>query len=149
MGVNDSDGPIRLREFLPYKIVLLADRVARQTSAVVKRHGDLNLSEWRVVAAIADQPGLTANDVVAITPMDKGVVSRAVKSLIDRKYARREASDADGRIAHLYLTHRGAKHYAAIAADIRAVADKISVSLDENQRRAMDQSIDRLLAATK
>ena len=35
------------------------------------------------------------------------------------------------------------------AADIRAVADKISASLDENQRRAMNHSIDRLLAATR
>ena len=147
MGVNDSDGPIRLREFLPYKIVLLADRVARQTSAVVKRHGDLNLSEWRVLAAIADQPGLTANDVVAITPMDKGVVSRAVKSLIDRKYARREASDADGRIAHLYLTHRGQKHYAAIAADIRIIESDILATLSPAERANLVGAIGRLLDA--
>jgi len=73
------------------------------------------------MAAVAERPGRTANEVVAITPMDKGIVSRAVKALLDKGMLARKASNEDGRLGHLFLTARGEKKYAALAADIRGI----------------------------
>lgn len=120
---------IRLDSFLPYQITLLADRVARQTAAVARRHDGLNLSHWRVLAAVAEAPGRTANEVVAVTPMDKGIVSRAVKSLIDLGLISRKASQADGRVAHLHLTAKGLRQYESMAAEIRTVDERLRSAL--------------------
>lgn len=149
MGVKSNDGIIHLDQFLPYKVILLADRLSRRIAALVKDHGDLTLSEWRVIAAVADRPGRTANEVVAITPMDKGVVSRSAKALIDRELVRREASDADGRIAHLYLTSSGQAQYDAIAARILALEAQFSGMLTDEERKILRDALDRLLDATQ
>ena len=146
MAVND-DEVIRLGNFLPYQVVLLADRIGKRIAAVLKSHDDMNLSHWRVLAAVAEVPGRTANEVVAVTPMDKGIVSRAVKSLIGEGLLERRASDSDGRLGHLHLTTSGEKLYRAIAADIRAVEKQMRASLPPGQWADMQSALSRLLAA--
>ncbi|MBB3764099.1 MarR family winged helix-turn-helix transcriptional regulator [Sphingomicrobium lutaoense] len=145
MGVNSSGEVIRLDGFLPYKLILLADRLSRRITSIAREEGDLTLSEWRVMAAVADRPGRTANEVVAITPMDKGVVSRSVRTLIDRGLLRREASDADGRLAHLYLTDAGGSAYEAVASKILLVDRQVREALPEEGYGAIEKGLDEML----
>lgn len=146
MAVN-ADEIIRLGDFMPYQVVLLADRIGKRIAAVLKSHDEMNLSHWRVLAAVAEVPGRTANEVVAVTPMDKGIVSRAVKSLIGDGLLERRASDSDGRLGHLHLTSSGEKTYRAIAADIRAVEAEMRDALPQGEWRATQTAFDTLLAA--
>lgn len=97
---------LQLATYWPYQITVLADRIARRTTRVVKGFG-LNLSQWRVLAAIAEVPGRTSAEVVSITPMDKGIVSRATKALLEQGLVVRRASQSDGRVSHLHLTEAG------------------------------------------
>ena len=113
--------PIRLDAYWPYQVTVLADRIARLTSAIVKREAGLNLSQSRVLAAIAEVPGRTAVDVVTVTPMDKGIVSRATKALLEAGLVIRRASQADGRVSHLYLTGKGKDVYAHLREAVEAV----------------------------
>lgn len=117
-----SGGVLPLEQFWPYQVTVLADRIARRTSRIVKERG-LNLSQWRVLAAIAAVPGRTSVDVVTVTPMDKGIVSRATKALLEMGYIRREASQSDGRLSHLHLTDDGAALYAEVLPDIQVMAE--------------------------
>lgn len=137
MNVKPAIDVIQLEAFLPYQISLLADRIARQTAAIAKAHDGLNLSHWRVLAAVAEAPGRTANEVVAVTPMDKGIVSRAVKSLIDMNLLSRKASREDGRVGHLHLTAKGMRRYAAIAADVRGVEKRLRATLTDDEWSAL------------
>ena len=144
MRVNEDD-VIELENFLPYQVILLADRVSRHSAAIVKRFRDMNLSQWRVLAAVAEAQGRTANEVVAVTPMDKGLVSRAVKSLIERRLIERRASDSDGRVGHLYLTRRGARTYREIAREIRDMESEMLGALDPDEADTLQGSLSRLL----
>ncbi len=101
-----------------YKVTVLADLVARRVAAEVQKTSGLNLSQWRVLAAVADRPGRTSTEVVEITPMDKPIVSRAVQVLVDRKLLRREASQEDGRRSFLHLTEEGEATYKAIVSSL-------------------------------
>ncbi len=112
---------IRLDDYWPYQVTVLADRISRRTAAIVKREAGLNLSQWRVLAAIAECPGRTAADVVMMTPMDKGIVSRATKALLSGGYLVREASQQDGRVSHLFLTRAGADLYASLKPSVEGV----------------------------
>lgn len=146
-GPGVVDDVIHLDDFLPYQLILAADRVSRMSAAVVKRHEGLNLSHWRVLAAVAEAPGRTANEVVAVTPMDKGIVSRSVKTLIGEGLVERRASDSDGRLGHLYLTAKGRGAYDLIARDIRAMAAGMLGSLEAGEAEALQQGLKRLLQA--
>ena len=121
-----------LDTYWPDLITVLADRIARRTSALVKVEG-LNLSQWRVLAAIADVPGRSAADVVGITPMDKGIVSRATKSLLDRSLIRREVSTTDGRIGHLFLSDAGMQLYQRLRPQVSDILHITSLSTEEQQ----------------
>ena len=131
---NHHIAVLDLERYWPYHVTVLADRIARRTSNIVKQH-KLNLSQWRVLAAVAESPGRTSKEVVRITPMDKGIVSRATKALLKLGLIRREASQHDGRISHLHMTPLGDKLYAEIMPKVRAAIQPADQHFN-NQERA-------------
>jgi DNA-binding MarR family transcriptional regulator len=137
---------IRLGSYWPYQLTVLADRISRHTAAIVKRHGQLNLSQWRVIAAIAEQPGRTAAEVVAVTPMDKGIVSRATKALLAAGLVRREASQGDGRLSHLFLTEQGEILYQDLVPRIEAVSLQAHSALTSDEQRMFASLLGRVVS---
>lgn len=110
-----SSTRIGLDNFWAYQVVVLADHVSRYTLDIVRSESDLNQSQWRVLAAIADKPGRSAAEVTAVTPMDKTIVSRAVASLIKDGLIKRTPSAEDKRVGALEMTESGSAHYARIS----------------------------------
>lgn len=118
---KDEPPPIELSTFWPYQVVVLADQISRRTASIAKARAELNLSQWRVLAAIAEKSGRSAAQVTALTPMDKTIVSRAVNSLIDQGYVRRKIDALDKRKSQLHATAKGARVYVKIAQDLRTI----------------------------
>lgn len=110
--------PIRLDDFWGYQVVVLADRVSRYTLDIVKTEANLNQSQWRVLAAIADKPGRSSAEVTAVTPMDKTLVSRAVATLLESGLIKRTPSQSDKRSAALEMTNLGKHRYKLISAKL-------------------------------
>lgn len=138
---------LALDESWIYKVSVLADRVARRVGAVVQQASGLNLSQWRVLAAVADKPGRTSAEVVRITPMDKAIVSRAVRVLIDEGLLRREASQNDGRRSYLRLTDNGWTVYERIVLALTASGVAGSSRMSDNKRVDFNAELDRLISA--
>ena len=106
---------ITLDDFWPYQAVVLADQISRYTLSVVRAEAGLNLSQWRVLAAVAEEPGRTAAQVTTITPMDKTIVSRAVSSLITLGLISKTSDTSDKRRSSLSTTPTGQKIYVKVA----------------------------------
>jgi len=136
--------PIRLNEYWPYQVTVLADRIARLTGAIVKREAGLNLSQWRVLVAIAEVPGRTAAEVVTVTPMDKGIVSRATKALLEAGLLVRRASQADGRVSHLYLTEKGKSVYESLREAVEVVPLAANRMMNSGEQEAFCRHVRRL-----
>ncbi len=145
--MSNKVNTIALDEFLPYLVARLSDKVTKRTAAIAKNVDGLNLSHWRVLAAVAEAPGRTAQDVVAMTPMDKGIVSRAVKTLLNEKLLVRKASQTDGRIGHLHLTAKGERVYAQLAGDIREVEALMLSALDDDEAATLKRLTKKLMGA--
>lgn len=118
--MKESKPHIDLAHFWPYQTVVLADQISRYTLDVVRAEADLNQSQWRVLAAIADKPGRTAAEVTNVTPMDKTIVSRAVNSLIASGLIKKIPSKDDKRRASLEMTKLGRGRYKIIAKKLNA-----------------------------
>lgn len=140
---------LELETYWPYQLTVLADRISRHSAAVVRQHAGLNLSQWRVMAAVAERPGRTAAEVVAITPMDKGIVSRATKALLTAGLMVREASQGDGRISHLHLTEQGEQVYRALVPHIEAVSHQAHAALSVAERQVFANCLSRLSGAVE
>jgi len=124
---NAASSPIRLEEFWAYQVVVLADQISRHTLEVVRSEANLNQSQWRVLAAVADKPGRSSAEVTAVTPMDKTIVSRAVASLIKSGLIKRTPSQEDKRISALEMTPLGAERYALISKKLAATLTMPSI----------------------
>lgn len=135
---------LQLDTYWPYQIIVLADRLSRRTGTIVKQHG-LNLSQWRVLAAIAEAPGRTSVEVVSITPMDKGIVSRATKGLLEQGLIYRTASQSDGRVSHLHLTEAGVDLYGVLFPQVEAILTQASAHLSAQEQAHLSESLHRLL----
>jgi len=109
---------IELENFWPYQAVVLADQISRHTLSIVKAEAGLNLSQWRVLAAVAEKPGRTARDVTDFTPMDKTIVSRAVSSLIKMGLIKKTPDKRDKRQLFLVATPKGRDIYENVAAQL-------------------------------
>ena len=121
-ALREARGPyLELSSFMPYRLNQLAHLVSRGIANIYEdRHG-LTAAQWRVMAAVAETPGITAQKVVEMTPMDKVTVSRAVAALCEMELLQRTASKTDGRVALLSLTTDGINIYQQI---------RISLSLE-------------------
>lgn len=102
---------ISLHEFWPYQAVVLANEIGRYTLSVVKQEAQLNLSQWRVLAAIGEKSGRTAAEVTSLTPMDKTIVSRAVNALLQDGYIQKTQDMQDKRRLSLSTTQKGEEVY--------------------------------------
>ena len=131
MDTNDLSH-IDLDNFWPYHAVVLADLISRHTQRIAKAEAGLNISQWRVLAAVADKPGRTAADVTNITPMDKTIVSRAVKSLIDAGLIKKTPTKTDKRRLSLETTRTGQKAYVTIAKRLNETMTTSLLDLDDS-----------------
>ncbi|MEM9300888.1 MAG: MarR family winged helix-turn-helix transcriptional regulator [Pseudomonadota bacterium] len=151
--MNDSastgEPALDLERFLPYRLSLLAHLVGKGISEAYRTKHGLSTAQWRVLAAVAEHPGITAQRVVAMTPMDKVMVSRAVAALSDQGLVERRASTADGRKSLLGLTGSGRRIYRAIAPRARAYAEALQEELSEAERAQLEVLTGRLIDAAR
>ena len=143
---NDHKNAIKMLEFWPYKAVFLADQISKFTLSLARETANLNLTQWRVLAAIAEKPSITAAHVTRITPMDKTLVSRAVQSLISSKLIRKLPDEDDKRRICLHTTRKGYDVYSGIASKLTAAltpGKELDVSAEE-LLRLLDEFIARL-----
>lgn len=123
---------MKLDEYWPYQAAVLADLISKHTTSVLKRHGELNLSQWRVLAAVSEKEGRTSADIVKVTPMDKGIVSRATATLVECGVLKKVSDKNDKRRSQLYTTKAGRKAYQSIRYDLMTETDDIAVSTKLN-----------------
>ena len=106
---------IALEDFLPYRISRVAERTSRSLAQVYAARFAISVPQWRVLATLAERPGLTASAVTGLTNLDKVKVSRAVAELQSRGLVLRQRSRADRRAAELRLSAAGERLFARIA----------------------------------
>jgi DNA-binding MarR family transcriptional regulator len=105
---------LHLEKFLPYRLSVLSNTVSSAISAAYFMNFGLTIPEWRVMAVLAANSGLSAAEVTARTAMDKVAVSRAVAALQSAGRLHRTTAPADRRRTHLALTRAGMRVYAQV-----------------------------------
>jgi DNA-binding MarR family transcriptional regulator len=139
-----SDAPLVLENFLPYRLSVLSNRLSAAIAESYSRRFGLSIPEWRVMAVLALNPGLSAAEVADRTAMDKVAVSRAVSRLLTTGRARRETAAGDRRRSVLELTADGKRIYRRIAPALRRYETELLANLDPRERRLLGELLQRL-----
>ena len=106
---------LRLDNFIPYRLSFTSNLVSDAISSAYEALFGLKIPEWRLIAVIAENAGVTQQEIGARTRMEKITVSRAAIALADRGLIERAPSTADRRARSLRLTAQGRKLYASVA----------------------------------
>lgn len=144
-----SEAPhgLMLERFLPYRLSILSNRVSRAIARRYAKTFNLTIPEWRVVAVLAQRPGMTAKETAEATEMDKVAVSRAVARLVRARRVAALADAGDGRRQLLRLTAQGEALHARIAPIALASEQRLLEHLSARERSQLDALLDRLLEA--
>ncbi|CZF82745.1 Transcriptional regulator, MarR family [Grimontia indica] len=106
---------LMLNQFLPYRMVNLADGISNACSKIYREEFDVSIPEWRILARLAEHEKLNAKDIGDLTFMDKSRVSRAVKLLEEKGLLLKVKDSTDNRASFLSLSESGRDLYAKIA----------------------------------
>lgn len=137
---------LELPRFLPYRLSVLSNLVSNAIAAGYSQRFGLGIPEWRVMAVLAIEPGLSAADVAGRTAMDKVAVSRAVAALLRAGRLERVRSPRDRRRSELCLSASGRRVYEDIVPVALDYEARLVGALDADDRAALDRIWSRLFA---
>lgn len=139
-----DEAPLKLEDFLPYRLNVLASLVSQALSRIyVERYG-LGVPEWRVLVTLGEFGVMTGKAVGAHSQMHKTKVSRAVAELEKRKLVGRRANRADLRESFLSLTAAGRTIYQELAPGALEFARRLAEVVDPMDRDAFERAVRRL-----
>jgi DNA-binding MarR family transcriptional regulator len=143
-GHDPEAAPLKLEEFLPYQLNVVASLVSQALSRIyVDRYG-IDVPEWRILVTLGQFETMTAKAVGAHSHMHKTKVSRAVGELERRKLLVRRENRADRREAFLTLTPAGCAIYNDLAPGALDFARRLFETVDPADRAAFERAVARL-----
>ena len=80
-----DDAPLKLEEFLPYRLNVVASLVSQALSRIYAERYGIGVPEWRVLVTLGQYGMMTGKAIGAHSHMHKTKVSRAVALLEKRK----------------------------------------------------------------
>ena len=135
-----------LDRFMPYRLSVLTNRVSSAIARHYSERFNLSIPEWRVIAVLGQNPGLSAREVAERTAMDKVQVSRAVASLLAAKRLTKAAHVSDGRVAHLSLSAKGRAIYEEVVPLALGLEKRLLSVLTVKEREMLGQLLTKLSA---
>src|SRR3982074_1056263 len=141
---SGETAPLKLEEFLPYRLNVLANLVSQALSRIyVERYG-LGVPEWRVLVTLGQFGVMTGKAIGAHSHMHKTKVSRAVDELEKRKLIGRRANRADLRESFLSLSAAGRAIYEDLAPGALEFTRRLAEVIDPADRPAFERAMQRL-----
>jgi DNA-binding MarR family transcriptional regulator len=132
----------QLSSFLTYQISRVHQKLNVQATRILHDSVGLTLSQWRVIAFIGGAGEVTASELVKYTAMDKGLVSRNAKSLIESGLVSSSSNENDSRVHVLSLTEKGQEIFDIALPRMRRrqakLAENISAEDIATFRRVLD-----------
>src|SRR5882724_3551903 len=110
-----DNAPLKLEQFLPYRLNVVASLVSQALSRIYADRYSIGVPEWRVMVTLGQYGMMTGKTIGAHSHMHKTKVSRAVALLEKRKLLTRRPNRDDLREAFLALTPAGRAMYDDLA----------------------------------
>lgn len=135
---------IDLQRFLPYRIHLLATKIASPPTVSLEDGTLIRTRDWRVIVCLGAFGPLTNREIGNVVGMDAASITRAVQHLVDSGLVVTQVSRVDRRKQLISLTPKGALAHDSIAPHRKAASDKIESALTPKERELFYVLLDKL-----
>ncbi|GLQ06348.1 MarR family winged helix-turn-helix transcriptional regulator [Sneathiella chinensis] len=140
----DSDQPLDLATFLPYRLSILNIAVSKALSELYADRFHLTRHEWRILAALGNHQPLSGTELGRITSMEKMTVSRAVNRLRQAGLVSAHTNSADRRQKTLHLTDQGTAVYNQIIPLAREREAAILSALSKKEYQTLNHLMEKI-----
>ena len=144
IATTPDPAPLRLEEFLPYRLNVVASLVSQALSRIYAERYGIGVPEWRVLVTLGQYGVMTSKQIGAHSHMHKTKVSRAVAQLETRKFLVRRITRAVLRESLLSLTPAGRAIYEELAPSALEFAARLIEVIDPADRAAFDRALRQL-----
>lgn len=149
VGEAEDAPAFALENFLPHRLSVVSARAHRLFARAYADQAGLSIPEWQVLSVLARSGDLSATDVTRQAAMDKVKVSRAVRSLMERRLVRRAEDRHDRRVRRLAITALGRRTQTSTMPLAHALESEMLGPLSAEDRarlRTVLSKLDRHLA---
>ena len=143
-----ADVSLRLDAFIPYLLSVTSNVVSDAIASSYQALFGLSIPEWRLIAVIGEDDGITQQQVGRRTRMDKVTVSRATIGLVDRGLVDRRPHASDRRSQSLHLTKAGHDLYEQVGPKALELERRIFASFDPAEIAAFSDMLARIREVT-
>ena len=131
--------------FITYRISQLHPKLNAQAAHILREHAGLSLVQWRIIALIkAFGPKVSSTGIIKQVSMDKGLFSRALKSLIHDAMVTAETDISDHRRMLLSLSSKGKELHGNVIETMRDRQRHLMHDITDEEREILFSALAKL-----
>ncbi|MDP5346932.1 MAG: MarR family winged helix-turn-helix transcriptional regulator [Paracoccaceae bacterium] len=147
---NEGPAPLPLHQFLTYRLSRVQAKLNAQATRILRATSGITLTQWRVIALVGAAGQTRLSELAKIAALDKGLLSRNLKTLIEDGVVAARTDDGDHRVQILALTAKGQAIFERTLPVTRARQQMLRDDLTEEELRVFRRVLDKLeIAAEK
>lgn len=129
---------------LPRLIHIILDGMTPQ-----RNKDGINLTQEKTIMMISDHEGNTLSNLSRYSELDKGALSRVLKTLEEQSLIRQDRDTHDRRSFHIFLTEEGQTLTADIRTKMSENISRVMAPLTAKQKEKMTRALVDLLEITE
>ncbi len=133
-----------LHSLISLKLNVVQAKISRQVGQAVQKLADLRLPEWRILALIARGGPLSQADVRVRIGMDKGQISRTVKSMLKNGLLVADTSNGQSRNVLLDLSDAGREKFDRVHTMMEARNEQLLSGLSREEQSSLYVGLSRI-----
>lgn len=131
------------------QVHLLNLRLAAQARAVISRHGDLTLPQWRIIRLIGLDPSRGSTGHRKALGFDKSQFSKTIAALVEDNYISIQPHPTDKRQFVPALTDKGHAALRRLEPELDRRQAHLSAALTQKERELIGPILQKLYAAAE
>ncbi len=142
-SVRDPAGS-QFKRNLTYRLARVQAKLNTQASRLLLREAGISLTQWRMLLIIGSLKGGRLSDIVRESALDKGQVSRTLKTMVTDGLVIREAIEGDQRASALTLTDNGQALLTRVLPKMTRRREYLTASLSEKEQDVLFSALEKL-----
>lgn len=130
--------------YVPALITILANKLSKNATGVYQKRFGVNVTEWRILALLAVEPGIPASRICQVIGFDKGPVSRNLAVMESHGLIAIKADPEDGRSHSIALTAKGRNTHNKVLQLALERERKLLSCLSRDEREVLIEMLHRM-----
>ena len=120
------------------------ESIRRARALAVREHGELTLSQFHLLAALADRSPRSVGELAELASVAPPTATRMLDGLVRAGIVERRPSSTDRRVVEIFLTDEGKRIVRRKRADIASKRRSLYESLAPDEREQAERLLHRL-----